>query len=170
MMNATKLLTLGALIGTCSFATAQDAAPAPAPAPPAQGDKPKHPDRPPREIPAEILKKFDTDGDGKLSPDEVKAMREAREAEMLKKYDKDGDGKLSEDERKAMRADMEAKFKALVEKYDANKNGRLDPEEIKAARDAGEEIPMIGRGPGGPGGPGGKRGGGDKPADAPAAE
>ena len=59
---------------------------------------------------------------------------------MLKKYDKDGDGKLSEEEAKPCVTDMEAKRKALLEKYDANKNGKLDPEEIKAARDAGEEF------------------------------
>ena len=41
---------------------------------------------------------FDADGDGKLSPEEAKAAREARQAEMLKQFDKDGDGKLSKDE------------------------------------------------------------------------
>lgn len=156
-MKATKLITLGVLIGTCSFAAAQEGTPAPDAAKPPGG-------RQQREIPAEILKKFDKDGDGKISADEAKAMREARQAEMLKKYDKDGDGKLSDEERKAMQADMEAKHKALLEKYDANKNGKLDPEEMKAARDAGEEIPMGGRG----GGPGGKRGGAKdapKPSD-----
>ena len=88
-------------------------------------------------------------------------MREARQAEMLKKYDKDGDGKLSEEEKKARDEEMDAKRKATIEKYDANKNGKLDPEEMKAARDAGEEMPWGGRGPGG----GGKREGGGKPAD-----
>ena len=52
-MKATTLITMGALIGTCTFATAQD--------------KPKRPDGPKREIPAEMLEKFDTDKDGKLS-------------------------------------------------------------------------------------------------------
>ena len=159
MMKAIKLITLGALIGTCSFAAAQDAAPG-------QGEKPKRPDRPQREVPAAILKKFDTDGDGKLSPEEGKAMREARQAEMLKKYDKDGDGKLSDEEKKARDEEMAAKRKAIVEKYDANKNGKLEPEEMKAAMDAGEEMPWGGRGPSG----GGKRGdgkGGPKPADSP---
>ena len=57
----------------------------------------------------EILKKFDKDGDGKLSQEERQAMREdrkaeieARHADMIKKFDKDGDGKLSDEERAAM--------------------------------------------------------------------
>lgn len=166
-MKATKLITLGVLIGTCSFAAAQDAKP---------------PQRPQRQMPPEMLKKFDTDGDGKLSESEMtamqaemKAMREKREAELIAKYDKDGDGKLSPEERQAVRADMEAKRKALIEKYDANKNGKLDPEEVKTAREAGEELPMMDRrggqgGRGGPGAPGGRQGGrgGKPPGDAPA--
>ncbi len=141
-MKKTKLIALGALIGTCSFSLAEDAA----------GSKKAN--RPQREVPAAILEKFDTDKDGKLSPDERKAMMEARQAEMLKKFDKDGDGKLSDDEKATMKAEREAKHAALLAKYDADKNGKLSPDEIKAARDAGEEIPMGG----GPGGPGGKRG------------
>ena len=94
---------------------------------------------------------------------------EARQAEMLKKFDKDGDGKLSDDEKATMKAEREAKHAALLAKYDADKNGKLSPDEIKAARDAGEEIPMH-RGPGGklgPGGPDGKRGPGTPPPAPP---
>ena len=36
----------------------------------------------------------------------MKAQHEARRAEMLKKYDTDGDGKLSDSEREALRKDM----------------------------------------------------------------
>ncbi len=157
-MKTTKLITLAAMIGTCSFAAAQG--------------QPNRPDRP---IPPEMLKKYDKDGDGKLSDEERKTMRDemkaTREAEMLKKYDKDGDGKLSDEEKATMQADLEAQHKALLEKYDANKNGKLEPEEIKAARDAGEIVPM-GRGMGGgPGGPRGARGGkgGPPPAGTPEA-
>ncbi|MEK7949326.1 EF-hand domain-containing protein [Luteolibacter soli] len=138
-----------------------------------------------RQLPPQVVKEFDKDGDGKLSDDEAKAAREAMQArraeaekKRLEKYDTDKDGKLSEEETKAMRADLEAKHKALVEKYDADKDGKLSPEEIKAARDAGEEIPQFrpmggGRGQGGPGGEGrpnrrggqdGGQGGGEKPA------
>ncbi len=144
-MKTTPLLTLGALLGTCAFATAQETP-----------QRPDRPERGQREVPAAVLEKFDTDKDGKLSQDERRAMQEARQAEMLKKYDADGDGKLSPDERKIMREEAMAKRAALLEKYDADKNGRLDPAEIKAAVDAGEEIPMMG----GRGGPGGDREGG----------
>jgi Ca2+-binding EF-hand superfamily protein len=137
-MKTKSLMTLAALLGACTFATAQE-------------QPPKQP-RPQRQIPAELLKKYDADHDGKLSDSEREAMRadmkaanEKRQAEMLKKYDKDNDGKLSDEERKAMREDMQARRKALLEKYDANKDGKLDPSEIKTARDAGEDIPMMGR-------------------------
>ena len=53
-----------------------------------------------RQIPKEILEKFDKNGDGKLDEDERKAAMAARKAEFIKKYDKDGDGELSEEERK----------------------------------------------------------------------
>jgi hypothetical protein len=90
-----------------------------------------------RQIPKEILEKYDKNKDGKLDEDERKAFMEARRAEMIKKYDKDGDGELSDDERKAA---ME----------DRRKQGRGRP----------------GGGEGGrPGRPGGKdgKGGGKKP-------
>lgn len=164
-MKTTTLITLGALIGTCTFATAED--------------KPKRPDGPRREVPAEVLEKFDADKDGKLSPDEKKAMHEAmkarmeeRKAKMLEKYDADKNGELSDTEKEAMKADMEARRKALLEKYDADKDGKLSREEVKAARDAGEELPPMGPGPGpgGKRGPGGKKGGPGGPPPAPEAE
>lgn len=110
----------------------------------------ERPQRGPRQMPAEVVKEFDKDGDGKLSDEEAKAAREALQSrreearkKMLEKYDKDGDGQLNEEERAKMREDLEARHKALLEKYDANKNGRLDPDERKAAVDAGEELPMA---------------------------
>lgn len=49
---------------------------------------------------AELLKKFDKDGDGILSASEQAEMKKAMwEERALKKYDKDGDGKLSDEER-----------------------------------------------------------------------
>lgn len=56
-------------------------------------------------LPEEYVKKFDKDGDGKLSQTErAEAMKAYRE-DTMKKYDKDGDGKLSQAEREAMRKD-----------------------------------------------------------------
>ena len=153
-MKSTPSLALAVILGTCGFAAAQE--------------KPKRSDRP---IAQEMLKKFDKDGDGKLSDEERKAMREdmravheKREAEMLKKFDTDGDGKLSDEEKKARRETMAAKRKELLEKYDADKDGKLSPEEIKTARDAGEELPMGG----GPDGPRGKKGDRDGEGSSPA--
>ena len=135
-MKTTLLLTLGAMIGSCLIASAQDA--------------PKRPERPQRPLPPELLKEFDKDGDGKLSADEMKAMREARIAkmeemkkEMLEKYDADKDGKLSEDERAKARADREAE---MLKKFDTDGDGKLSDEE-KA------KMPKRPGGPGGPGGP-----------------
>ena len=58
-----------------------------------------------RQVPKEILEKFDKNGDGKLDEDERKEAQRARRAEFLEKYDKDGDGELSEEERKAAMKD-----------------------------------------------------------------
>ncbi len=87
----------------------------------AKGARPQRPGQG-REIPAEILKRFDKDGDGKLNDTERAAARKAREErggapgkpgqpggvgdgklreEILKRFDKDGDGKLNDQERAA---------------------------------------------------------------------
>ena len=100
-----------------------------------------------RQIPKEILEKFDKNGDGKLDEDERKEAQRARRAEFLKKYDKDGDGELSEEERKeAMKG----------------RRGRGRPQ-----GDRPEGGRPEGKKPGGkkPGGkkPGGKKPGGKKP-------
>ena len=66
-------------------------------------------------IPAEILKRFDKDGDGKLNDAERGAAKKAHEErggqpggadgklreEILKRFDKNNDGKLNEEERAA---------------------------------------------------------------------
>ena len=132
----------------------------------------------------EMLKEFDKDGDGKLSDEETKAMREAMQARRaeaekkeLEEFDKDKDGKLSEEERKAAQEARQAKHKALVEKYDADKNGELNREEIQTAVKAGEEMRYLrpapqrgGRGEGGRGGEGRRGRGGDQPAPEPKPE
>jgi len=70
-------------------------------------------DRPHRDIPPEVIEKFDKDGDGKLNEEERQAARaagkermEAKRKEMIAKFDKDGDGELSDDEKAEMRKAM----------------------------------------------------------------
>ncbi|MGB0328521.1 MAG: EF-hand domain-containing protein [Akkermansiaceae bacterium] len=114
--------------------------------------------RGPRQVPEEILKRFDADGDGKLNEKERaaamearKAEMQARKAEMLKRFDADGDGELSKEERKAA---MEARKAEILERYDTDGDGKLNEKEREAAR---KDMPRRGR-PGGPeGGPQRKR-------------
>ena len=98
-----------------------------------------------RSVPAEVLEKFDTDGDGKLSKEERKAAHEARKAERIAKYDTDGDGELSDAEKQAAR---DARKAEMLEKFDADGDGELSKEERKAARDEmGGRPPRGGKGP-----------------------
>ena len=71
---------------------------------------------------AEMLKRFDKNGDGKLDDEEKKAMADARKDQakdlgkgrretILKRFDKDGDGKLSDEERKTMQDAMKDRAK-----------------------------------------------------------
>ena len=65
-MKTTKMMILGALIGTCTFAAAQEEKPA----------RPEGGGRGMRQPSPEMLKEFDKDGDGKLS-DQEKLMAQA---------------------------------------------------------------------------------------------
>ena len=99
---------------------------------------------------AAALKKYDRDGDGRLSDTEREVMRKQvfeqrrREVgngrgrmafqfppEIVEKYDRDGDGQLNEEESQAARAGIQKIFQELQKKYDANGNGHLDPEEME---------------------------------------
>lgn len=75
-----------------------------------------------------VMEQFDKDGDGKLSTEERKAMREEMRKEREKAFDKDGDGKLSETERAAMDAARKEREKA----FDKDGDGKLSLEERKA--------------------------------------
>ena len=63
---------------------------------------------------AEMIKKYDKNGDGQLDETEKAALRadnqKKREEERLKKYDKNGDGKLDEAEKEAMKEDLKKRF------------------------------------------------------------
>lgn len=134
------LLALSALL-IAPFVFAQDC-------PKDDSVSPKEPkmDRPERKGPkmtpeqrsahhAEMIKKFDKDGDGKLSEEEKTAMKSERKekgknrrAEMIKKFDKDGDGKLSEEEKTATRKEMKKHGKAhrLMSPSSATENDESD--------------------------------------------
>ncbi|MEM1058673.1 MAG: hypothetical protein AAGK14_05450 [Verrucomicrobiota bacterium] len=96
-----------------------------------------------RQLPPEVIEKFDADGDGQLNEEERQAAREARRANMLEKYDADGDGQLSDEEKAQLRADNPRKRKGprklppeVVERFDADGDGQLNEEERQAARQA----------------------------------
>jgi hypothetical protein len=145
----------------------------------AEEAKPK-PERGERTIPPAVLKEFDKDGDGKLSPEERELMhaameerRKARHEAMLKRFDADADGKLSPEERKTAHETIR---KEMLAKYDANSNGELEPDERKAMVEGERGNPLAPfmkrpggpRGPRGEGGPGGE--GGPRPERRPRPE
>src|SRR6478735_3352957 len=106
---------------------------------------------------AEHLAKVDTDHDGKVSPEERKAAFEKFAEQHFAKMDKNNDGALSKDE-------VGDKRWERLSVADADKNGSVTREEIKTAFAAGTlKFPHHGRGHGhGPRGEGG-------PADGDAA-
>ncbi|MDB4265308.1 EF-hand domain-containing protein [bacterium] len=146
-----KLTSVVVAIATCAIATAEP--------PEGKGEGKKGPRGGDRPVPAEILEKFDTDKDGKLSPEERKAAMEARKAEMLAKFDKDGDGELSKEERKAAN---EARKAEMIAKFDADGDGTLSDEEKAEMRKA---MPPRRGGEGREKGPRGEKGGKKKPAE-----
>jgi hypothetical protein len=109
----------------------------------------------------EWIKGWDSNGDGKLSPEEEKQMRAESanlQAEMIKRWDLDGDAKLSAEERNVAqwtsRADMEKPFlemdsngdtqvsleeqqaywKKVAARYDRDADGRLNDRERQQLR------------------------------------
>lgn len=105
-----------------------------------------------------FMDRFDLDGDGRLSEDEIRAMREQmreRQSEMMiqrmtDRFDLDGDGVLNDEERELAEAELEARRlereARLLERFDADGDGVLSDEERDAAREAFR--PRDGRGPG----------------------
>lgn len=78
---------------------------------------------------------FDADGDGILSEEERRAMRDAMRAEWLARFDLDGDGELSREERMAMRQSMfeqSQRGQELMRQFDADGDGVLNEEEQAA--------------------------------------
>lgn len=76
---------------------------------------------------AEMIKKYDKNGDGRLDPEESAAYKKDRDAEMLRKYDKNGDGKIDEAERKVAQEDIRKQRQAVI----AQRQAELKKEEQK---------------------------------------
>ncbi len=81
---------------------------------------------------AEMIKKYDKNGDGKLDPDESAAYKKDRDAEMLKKYDKNGDGKIDQAERQVVQEDAKKQRQAVIAQRQAElKKGEEKKEDKK---------------------------------------
>ncbi len=118
--------------------------------------------RPDRE---QMMKKYDHDGDGHLSDEELDRLRKDRAAaraehggkhpdreEIMRRFDQDGDGQLSEEERAALREEMgrhkggrhggfdgeRPSREEMMKKFDADGDGRLNEEERIAMHEAFE--------------------------------
>lgn len=86
---------------------------------------------------AKMVKRFDSDRDGKLSPQEREIARATRKAERLGEYDKDKDGKLS----KAERADfIHDRITKRFEDIDKNGDAEISNEEASSSC-----TPLLGR-------------------------
>ena len=96
-------------------------------------------------LPKHIVKKFDTDKNGKLEGEEVKALlaavdanKKEIEAAMIKRFDKDGDGKLSEKEakkaKKVIREENKEIKAAMLKKFDKDGDGKLTGSEYKGVK------------------------------------
>ena len=97
---------------------------------------------------ADVMAKFDVDGDGQLSESERAAAQAAggerrkqaaaMKQEMLEKHDADGDGKLSDKERlTAFRARLAADAtlnERVLAKHDTDKDGTLSDDELGKVR------------------------------------
>jgi EF hand domain-containing protein len=146
--SATLFLGAGLLWG-------QDAAPAPPPAPadvplPALAP-PSHEARPLTPQEQAILEKYDTNGDGKLEPDEVAAAHGAAQPQnrgravkgppgkqlylrLLAHFARERTGSLTPAEQAQavdyLAASAPAVYRRVLERFDQNGDGRLDPAEI----------------------------------------
>ncbi|MDP6544388.1 MAG: hypothetical protein QGH60_10380 [Phycisphaerae bacterium] len=99
---------------------------------------------------ADFMAKYDLDGNGELSEDERKAMREAFRKRSIERYDKDGDGKLSEEERRAMRRGRGGMWAAATERwrlqhFDLDGDGKLSKAEEAEQKEFQGQFMAMGK-------------------------
>ena len=90
---------------------------------------------------ADLIRRFDKNGDGKLDASERAAMKEERSEKaerrrefVLKRYDKNGDGVLDENERTAAFGDMATRPR-FIKRFDKDGDGKLSSEELAVAKE-----------------------------------
>ena len=81
----------------------------------------------------------DLDGDGVISAEEIRQIRENSRNSNLELFDTDGDGQLSREERKAIKKARRAEFVSL---HDTDGDGQLSRAERKQAKEAVKEVIM----------------------------
>jgi hypothetical protein len=136
MKKTVLSLALGSATLFLVAARADEPKPAPPPPPPPAMDSAQ----------ADLLRRYDTNHDGKLSEDELAAAHEGMlkdgfngggantergkkfRAAMVKRFDRNGDGQLDDSEKAAMR-------KYFLDRFDTNHDGRLDDDERAAMRE-----------------------------------
>ena len=89
---------------------------------------------------AEFVQRHDTDGDGELSREERRAVKQARRERIRAEFDVDGDGELSEEERTSLRdarrARRDERRAQVLQCFDADGDGELSAEERQTLREA----------------------------------
>ncbi|MDC0325619.1 hypothetical protein OAM01_02565 [bacterium] len=109
---------------------------------------------------AELVSKYDANGDGRLDVQERGAMRQEvikskqskkgegfrrmMPPELLEAFDKDKDGEMNEAEQQVMNVELGKRFGSLVKTYDKNKDGELKGEELTALREASQSGTLKG--------------------------
>ena len=94
-----------------------------------------------RQLYAELVKKHDTNGNGRIDADERKAYyEEYRQRSQIVRWDTDGDGQLSAAEKKAQETQQaewkkraeESRHKWMLQRWDKDKDGQMSAEETAA--------------------------------------